>query len=371
MDASELMTRALELAARVPTATPNPRVGCVIARDGRIVGEGWHRGAGQPHAEVMALQAAGDQAHGATVYVTLEPCCHTGLTPPCTEALIRAGVAEVVIAMQDPNPQVAGQGLAQLRQAGIRVSGPTDVEAATALNRGFVKRMTAGLPWLRCKLAMSLDGRTAMADGESRWITGETARSDVQHLRAASCAIMTGVDTVISDDPRMTVRAEQLSLPDAERVAQRQPLRVIVDSRLRVPPQSRILQQAGEVLLLTAGEPHRLPETLEGMAVSRHALPADDGGRVSLRAALQYLAVERACNEVMLEAGPTLSGAMLQAGLVDDMVIYIGARFMGHEALPLLRLPGLQRMSEHVALRFVDLCRMGDDCRLIVQPAAS
>lgn len=363
------MTRAIELAASVPTATPNPRVGCVIESGGEIVGEGWHEGAGQPHAEVMALRDAGQRARGATVYVSLEPCCHSGRTPPCTGALIEAGVAEVVFAMRDPDPRVAGQGLERLRQAGIRIRGPLQEESAVALNRGFIKRMTAGLPWLRGKLAMSLDGRTAMADGESQWITGPAARADVQWLRAGSCAIMTGVNTVIRDDPRMTVRSGQLDHPDADRVARRQPERVILDSALRTPPQARILRQQGETLIFSGPDQKGLPEAFSGLAVTQHALPVDEQGRLRLLDALKFLAAERAYNEIMLEAGPTLSGAAVQAGLMDELVIYIGARFLGHEGLPLLRLPGMERMSDHVPLRITDMQRIGDDCRITVRPS--
>ena len=359
------MQRAIELAQSVLTATPNPRVGCVIVRDGKIVGEGCHERVGTPHAEAHALNAAGELAHGATVYVTLEPCAHMGRTPPCSDALIDAGVSEVYYGVQDPNPQVSGLGLQKLRDAGVTVHGPLLEEACSALNLGFMKRMRSGLPWVRCKMAMSLDGRTAMASGESKWITGAGARADVQLMRAASCAIVTGVNTVLSDDPSLNLRLEQIPEGEAGEVqADRQPLRVVIDSSLRTPPDSRIISLPGNMLFLT-GKPHaqQLARFNNSSAQIRQ-LSQLPGGRVNLLDAMQTLAQEYSCNEVMLEAGPTLSGAMVQAGLVDEVVIYVGARFLGSDALPLFHLPGISRMQDHIALKITDVKQIADDCRI-------
>ncbi len=361
----DAMWRALELASRVLTATPNPRVGCVLVRDGELVGEGFHARAGEAHAEAVALQQAGDRAIGATAYVTLEPCCNAGRTPPCTDALIEAGVHEVVYGMEDPNPRVAGKGLVLLREAGIRVRGPMFEQQARALNPGFIKRMQRGLPRVRCKMAMSLDGRTAMASGESQWITGPAARSDVQRLRAESCAVLTGVNTVLADNPSMNVRSGQLDRPAADDIARRQPLRAVVDSSLRTPPDSRIIVLPGQAVFLVAG-PHeqQLSRFADSQALIRD-VGKNAGARVDLERALRKLATEFECNEVLLEAGPTLSGAMVQAGLVDEVVIYIGPKFLGSDAMPLLHLPGLQLMADQVVLQILDLQRLGDDCRIV------
>jgi len=356
------MKRAITLAQSVISAGPNPRVGCVVVRDGQVVGEGFHEKPGEAHAEAIALRQAGDQAKGATAYVSLEPCAHMGKTPPCSEALIEAGIAEVVYAGSDPNPQVSGQGLQRLREAGIRVLGPVMAEEADALNRGFLKRMTQGLPWVRCKMAMSLDGRTAMASGESKWITGAAARADVQLMRASSCAVVTGVNTVLSDNPCLNIRPDQLGEAHAELVGERQPMRVVLDSSLRTPPDSRLIDLPGEVLFLT-GHPH--PQQRARYRESRadiREIPVLPGGRLDLRAAMACLALNYECNEVMLEAGPTLSGAMVQAGLVDEVVIYIGARFLGSDALPLFHLPGINRMQDHIALEITAVRQIVDDC---------
>ena len=362
--AASWMDLAIESASRVYSTSPNPRVGCVLVRDGEIVGVGLHEKPGEHHAEVNALLAAGERARGATAYVSLEPCCHFGRTPPCTQALIAAGVAEVVYAMLDPNPLVAGKGVQALRDAGIPVHGPLREDQARRLNRGFIKRMNEGLPFVRCKMAMSLDGRTAMASGESQWITGPAARTDVQRLRAESCAIVTGVNTVLSDDPSLNVRADQLQDPRAMALALRQPRRVIIDSGLRTPPESRILSLPGDVLFLVANpHPQQMQRFADSSAQIRQvrALP---GGRVDLRDAMQCLARDFSCNEVLLEAGPTLSGAMIQAGLVDEVIVYIGAKFLGSDALPLLNLPGLRHMADHIGLEIVDVAGIAGDCRI-------
>ena len=359
------MARALELARQGLYSThPNPRVGCVIMRDGRIVGEGWHVRAGEPHAEVHALRQAGELACGATAYVTLEPCSHFGRTPPCAEALVQAGVARVVAAMQDPNPQVAGRGLERLRSAGIEVSSGVLEAEARELNVGFIKRMESGLPYVRVKLAMSLDGRTAMASGESQWITGPAARAAVQRLRARSSVVITGADTVLMDSARLTVRGDELGV-SPEQVALalgRQPLRVLVDGRGRVPLSAPFFQ-AGPALVVTA------LDTPVDYAAAGHeclALPGD-GERVDLAALLRTLA-ERGANEVLVEAGPRLAGAFAQRGLVDEYQIFMAGKFLGSSARPLLDWP-LQRMAEAPELRIREIRAVGDDWRIIAVPA--
>jgi diaminohydroxyphosphoribosylaminopyrimidine deaminase/5-amino-6-(5-phosphoribosylamino)uracil reductase len=355
----EYMGRALELAARGRyTTDPNPRVGCVLVRNGEVVGEGWHVRTGGPHAEINALRAAGERAAGATAYVTLEPCCHHGRTPPCTEALITAGVRRVVAAMEDPNPRVSGAGLQTLQAAGIEVCSGVLAAEAERLNPGFVMRMRQGRPWVRCKLAMSLDGRTAMASGESRWITGEDARRDVHRWRALSSAIMTGVGTVLADDPSLTVR-----LGEGEADPQRQPLRVILDTHLRTPPEARLLGQPGETLILTGVTDRQREVRLEGRAVSVVPLPMDSS-RLDLASVMTYLGrVE--INEVHLEAGATLSGALLAAGLVDELLIYLAPHLMGDAARGLFRLPGLERMEQRIGLSISDIRAVGQDWRII------
>jgi len=352
------MGRALELAARGRyTTDPNPCVGCVLVRDEVVVGEGWHVRAGGPHAEIIALREAGDRAAGATAYVTLEPCCHHGRTPPCTGALIAAGVRRVVAAMQDPNPRVAGAGLDALQAAGIEVRTGVMAAEAERLNPGFVMRMRQGRPWVRCKLAMSLDGRTAMASGESRWITGEDARRDVHRWRARSSAIMTGVGTVLADDPSLTVRLEE-----SEDGSRQQPLRIILDTHLRIPPDARLLRLPGETLIL-AGIPDRQREArLEGRGVSVVTLPMD-GSRLDLAAVMAYLG-RMEINEVHLEAGATLSGALLAAGRIDELLVYLAPHLMGDAARGLFCLPELERMEQRIGLSISDIRAVGRDWRI-------
>ena len=348
------MSRALQLARKgMYTTDPNPRVGCVIVKDGEIVGEGWHERAGEPHAEVHALRAAGNKAVGATVYVTLEPCCHYGKTPPCSEALIKAQVARVVTAMQDPHSRVAGQGLQQLRDAGIEVETGVLEAQAQALNPGFIKRMQTGRPYVRCKLAMSLDGRTAMASGESKWITSEAARQDVQRLRARSSAIVTGVGTVLADDPNMTVRLDN---------AERQPLRVVVDTHLSMPVAARMLQIPGRTLVMTCSDDEAAKETLEQAGAEVIWLPFSHN-TVDLLAVLDTLG-EMEVNEVLVETGATLSGAMLQAGLIDELIIYMAPLLMGDGARGLFRLPGLEAMEQKINLDITDMRAVGKDWRI-------
>ena len=358
----ECMRRALALAARALfTTDPNPRVGCVLAAGGRVIAEGWHERAGEAHAEVRALEAAGNAARGATAYVTLEPCSHQGRTPPCTAALIRAGVARVVYALDDPNPRARG-GAAALRDAGIAVTGGLLAAEAEALNPGYLRRMRHGLPFVRVKLGASLDGRTALASGESRWITGKRARQDAQRYRARSSAVLTGIDTVLADDPALNVRIEEEA---------RQPLRVVLDSALRLPLQARLIEREGAPLVFTsaatlAASPARA--ALEARGVRLEALPLEAPGRLSLRAALRRLA-ELECNEVWVEAGARLAGAFLAAALVDELVVYLAPRLLGHEARPLAELPAPASLAAAAAFRFTECTSIGEDLRLIARPA--
>jgi diaminohydroxyphosphoribosylaminopyrimidine deaminase/5-amino-6-(5-phosphoribosylamino)uracil reductase len=359
------MQRALELAARgLATTDPNPRVGCVIAQGALMVAEGWHERAGEAHAEVVALRAAGAQAAGATVYVTLEPCTHHGRTAPCVEALVRARVARVVYAATDPNPQVNGRGAEALRRAGVAVEAGLLESEALELNRGFIKRMQQGRPWVRLKLAMSLDGRTALASGASRWISGEAAREDVQRWRARSSAILTGVGTVLADDPRLDVRA-----PEAAGAQTRQPLRVLLDRRLRTPPAARLLGTGGEVLIFT--ELAALADAARGAALGARgarieSLPAD-GERLALGAVLERLG-ELEVNELLVEAGPTLSGELVRQSLVDELLLYVAPKLLGDKARPLLELPALTGLSEARAFTLLDTQPFGDDLRLRLRP---
>lgn len=351
----EYMARALRLAERgLYTTDPNPRVGCVLVRDGAIVGEGWHARAGEPHAEVHALRAAGARARGATAYVTLEPCCHHGRTPPCSDALIAAGVARVVVGLQDPNPRVAGGGLAQLEAAGIETRSGLLAAESEALNPGFVSRMRRGRPYVRCKLAMSLDGRTAMASGESKWITGEHARADVQRLRARSSAIVTGIGTVLADDPALTAR-----LPEG---VARQPLRVVLDHALRTPPTARLLREPGATLVIGTSEAEAPREALLAAGAEIVLLNASQD-RLAPAEVLEVLAA-REINEVLLEGGATLAGAFLQSGLIDELVIYMAPALMGDGARGLFHLPGLERMDQKLALDVRDIRKVGVDWRI-------
>lgn len=362
MTDARYMARALELARRGRfTTTPNPNVGCVIVRDGTIVGEGWHQRAGEPHAEVHALRMAGEQARGATAYVTLEPCSHHGRTPPCCDALIAAGVSRVVAAMQDPNPQVAGRGLWRLQQAGIEVSHGLMMAEAEALNRGFLKRMRTGFPWIQLKLGASLDGHTAMASGESKWITSAAARRDVQQFRAQSSAILTSSATVLADDPSLTVRADELSDSVRQQLdtqTLRQPVRVVVDSQQRVTPQHRLIHQPGESWLMrTAPDDAAWPESVTQIAVPPR------GEQLDLVAMMMLLG-QRQINSVWVEAGAGLAGALIQAGLVDELIVYIAPVLLGDAGRGLCTLPGLEALSAAPRLDFRDVRKVGDDLRL-------
>lgn len=353
------MQRAIRLAHRGLYSTdPNPRVGCVLVKDGNIAGEGWHQKAGEPHAEVLALKQAGDNAKDATAYVTLEPCSHTGKTPPCADALVQAKVARVVVAMQDPNPLVAGQGLKRLQDNGIAVECGLMEAQARALNPGFIKRMETGLPFVRLKLAMSLDGRTAMASGESQWITGDAARRDVQLLRARSSAVITGIGTVLSDDPSMNVRltAEELNVEHV-----RQPLRVVLDSALRFPAAAKMTKVDGELLVITTSK------NVADNSAYRVISMAEKNGQVDLLAALKYLAKQE-INEVHIEAGAVLGGAFLQQRLVDEIVVYMAPHIMGDEARGLFALPGLSEMKDRISLEIQDVRMLAKDIRITAKP---
>jgi diaminohydroxyphosphoribosylaminopyrimidine deaminase/5-amino-6-(5-phosphoribosylamino)uracil reductase len=361
---TRMMARALQLARLGRySAMPNPHVGCVLVRDGHVIGEGYTRPAGGNHAEIEALAAAGDAA-GATAYVTLEPCSHHGKTGPCADALVAAGVSRVVAALQDPNPRVAGQGLEILRAAGVEVSCGLLAREAAEVIPGFVARMSRGRGRVRAKLAMSLDGRTAMASGESQWITGPAARQDVQRLRAMSCAVLTGVGTVLADDCALTVRDEGLLVRAADPAGSRQPLRVILDSALRTPVGAKILDGAAPTLLChDAGVV--VPKHIAASGVERLPLDRGDDG-LDLAALMDWLA-ERQCNEILVESGPRLAGALLRAGLLDEMIVYLAPTLMGDRAQPLLQLP-LDSMSEKVDLQVADVRRVGRDWRFSVVP---
>ena len=362
------MARALALARRGLCSTdPNPRVGCVIARGARIVGEGWHRFAGEPHAEIHALAAAGGHAAGATAYVTLEPCRHTGRTGPCTRALVEARVARVVAAMRDPDPRVAGKGFAELATAGVEVAAGLLEAQARELNRGFVSRFERGRPWVRCKLAATLDGRTATAAGESRWITGEAARTDVHRLRAQAGAVLTGIGTLLADDPRLDARVEDAGGPDPPmRVAP--PMRVIVDSRLRTPPAARVFSAPGRVLVATSRDTPPAPALLD--AGAEVAFLPNDAGRVALDSLMTHLA-ERGVNEVHTECGPTLAGALLGSGLVDEVVVYLAPALLGDAARGMFTLPTVAAMHDRIRLEITAVARMGDDLRIDALPRSA
>jgi diaminohydroxyphosphoribosylaminopyrimidine deaminase / 5-amino-6-(5-phosphoribosylamino)uracil reductase len=356
------MGRALELAARGLYSTdPNPRVGCVLVKNGSTVGEGWHERPGAPHAEALALAAAGARAQGATAYVTLEPCAHHGRTPPCAEALVGARVARVVCAGLDPNPLVNGQGAARLATAGIVVETGCLRAAAEALNPGFLSRFRLGRPFVRVKIASSLDGRSALADGASRWITGEAARADVQRLRARSSAVLTGAGTVRADDPRLTVRDPALA-PTG-----RQPLRVVVGGTRGVPASAHVFEAAESALIYTADSRLSWARAAAARGVKVESVAEGESGRVQLAAVLSSLA-RREVNELLVEAGATLSGAFLAAGLVDELIIYQAPTLLGPTARPLADWPQLTAMDQRPRLRLAELRQVGADLRLTLVP---
>lgn len=367
MDDQHYMQRAIDLAWQgLYSTSPNPRVGCVLVLNQHIIGQGYHIRAGDGHAEINAL-ADCDDAAGATAYVTLEPCCHQGKTPPCCDALIEAGVSRVVVAMQDPNPLVAGRGIASLRAAGIDVKVGLLEDQARALNPGFIQRMQNGRPLVTLKLAMSLDGRTAMASGESQWITGEQARADVQRLRARSCAIVSGIGTLLLDDARLSVRGAQLNLdkPLAELAVEHQPLRVVLDSALRLPPTASLLSQPGQTWVVATEQHRERASALQAAGATIHYTRADSG-RVDLTELMALLASVQ-CNEVLVEAGPTLAGAFWREGLVDRLCIYMAATLMGSQARPLMDLP-IDTMAQRQALEITGITAVGSDWRIDAIP---
>ena len=351
------MAQALRLAARgLCTTSPNPRVGCVVVKEGTVVGQGWHRRAGSEHAEVLALRQAGAKARGATAYVSLEPCYHHGRTPPCCNALIEAGLRKVVIAMPDPDPRVSGRGIEMLRKAGLEVTTRLLEKQARQLNPGFIKRMNQGRPWLRCKLAMSVDGRTAMHSGASRWITGPEARADVHRLRAQSCAIITGTGSIMADNPRLSAR------PDGE-LAARQPLRVILDSRLRTSPGAAVFASPGQTVLLTTQDDD--DQALQDQGAKVVTLPSNQG-LVDAAAALDWLGGQQ-CNEALLESGPTLAGAMLREELIDEIYLYVAPKLLGSRARPLFDLPFIA-LNQQIPLQILELRTFGRDWRIRALP---
>ncbi len=350
------MSRALQLARRgLYTTTPNPRVGCVLVKDGAVVGEGFHERAGEPHAEVHALREAGERARGATAYVTLEPCSHIGRTPPCVEALIAAGIARVVAAMEDPNPKVAGDGLRRLQAAGIATDCGLLEAEARELNLGFVARMTRGRPWLRLKVAASLDGKTALNNGKSQWITSAEARRDGHRFRARSCAILTGYGTVRDDDPQLSVR---------DVATTRQPLRVVVDSRLEISPQAKLLQGA-PVLIAAAVDDGEKIAALRVLGAEVVVLP-NAQGKVDLVQLMEELG-RRGVNEVVGEAGFKLNGSLLAAGVVDELLFYFAPSLLGDVAQGMFNLPELSDLSGRCELNITDLRRVGRDVRILAR----
>ncbi|MGB3383090.1 MAG: bifunctional diaminohydroxyphosphoribosylaminopyrimidine deaminase/5-amino-6-(5-phosphoribosylamino)uracil reductase RibD [Marinomonas sp.] len=362
------MAKALQLARKGLYSThPNPRVGCVLVKDDELIGEGYHIRSGEGHAEVNAIANATQDVAGATAYVTLEPCSHQGKTPPCADALVKAGVARVVFGMQDPNPAVSGKGLTKLNKAGIDVIGPVLEAQCEALNPGFVKRMREGLPFIRVKLAMSVDGRTAMESGESQWITGAEARQDVQRLRAQSDAVITGIGTVLADNPSMTVRINEADQAiEAKRV--RQPLRVVMDTALSILPEAKILyptKQACVFVLEDEVESEHL-DVLQEKGVNVRFAPRGDDGRLDLLDAMEQLA-DAGINEVLVETGAELAGGFLQAGLVDEIVVYMAPKLLGSTARAMFQLP-LDKMDEALNLELTSVRQVGQDLRLVYVP---
>jgi len=358
----EHMARALQLAANgLYDTAPNPSVGCVLVRDGRVVGTGWTAPAGGPHAEIVALKAAGAAAPGATAYVTLEPCCHTGRTGPCTKALLEAGISRVVFAGHDPNPRVNGGGAAQLKAAGVTVEGGVMEQAAEPLNRGFFTRMRRGVPYVRSKLAVSLDGRTALANGTSKWITSAAARADVHRWRARSSAVLTGSGTIVDDDPSLDARREEAEI--APSIGIKQPLRAVIDARLKMPPGAKTLSRPGEVLVLTTrslDDPKAVALRAAGARVDR---VAGDAEHCDLRAVIERLGTFE-INDVWVEAGAGLNGALLKAGLIDELIIYMAPRILGNAARGMFDVPALQALSDDYRVTLDDIRKVGADIRM-------
>lgn len=346
------MSEALRLAEKALfTTSPNPRVGCVIVQNNEIVGRGYHVKAGESHAEVMALEEAGSKSEGSDVYVTLEPCSHTGRTPPCVNALIKAKVKKVFIAMQDPNPLVSGQGIQKLKEASIEVEVGVMEAQAQQLNLGFISRMTKKLPYVRAKLAVSIDGKTALHNGKSQWITGDAARADAQYWRASSCAIVTGIGTVLSDNPKLSVRLYENA---------RQPLRVVVDSELKIPLDAHILHEKPLLIVYANDKQKKLPQ-LQALGIECTQL--DDSGKVDLVALIKMLA-EREMNEVWIEAGEGLNGAFLKAHLIDELIIYYAPVILGSEAKGMFTLPAYEDLENKITTTLIDQRWVGQDLRM-------
>ena len=355
-DDHRYMAQALRLAEQgLYTTSPNPRVGCIIVREEKVIGQGWHERVGQPHAEINALNMAGAKARGATVYVTLEPCSHQGQTGPCAEALIKAGVARVVAAMQDPNPLVNGGGLEKLKQAGVQTECGILENEARELNIGFISRIARGRPWVRMKIAASLDGKTALNNGKSRWITGEPARQDAHHWRARSCAVLTGIGTIRDDDPQLTVRHVKTS---------RQPLRVVVDSKLEILPSARVLQGGGVLLFCAVDDETRIAR-LNDVGAKVIILPNQEG-KVELSQMMASLA-KFEVNEVLVESGFRLNGSLLKAGLVDELLLYLAPHLLGDKARGMFELPELTELTGRRELKILDLRMVGRDMRVLAR----
>jgi len=350
------MSRAIALTERGrDTATPNPSVGCVIVKEGRVIGEGWHERAGEPHAEVHALKSCTESPEGSTVYVSLEPCAHQGRTPPCADQLVTAKVARVVAAVEDPNPLVHGYGAARLRDAGIRVDIGLLAAEAEEAHRGFLHRMRVGRPWMRIKSAASLDGRIALANGESKWITGEAARRDVHVLRARSCAMLTGIGTVLADDPELTVR----NVP-----CHRQPRRVLIDSRLDIPPTAKLLQGEPPIIFTVSGDAAKR-KALDALGAEVVSAPTDPAkpGKTDLAAVARELGA-RGFNEVTIETGSKLNGSLLSAGVIDEIVLYLAPMLLGDSARGLFSLPEMSTIGQALRPRIVDVRTVGEDLRI-------
>ena len=359
------MARAIELAKQGRfTTTPNPNVGCVLVKDNIIVGEGFHQVAGQGHAEVNALMMAGTQAKGATAYVTLEPCSHFGRTPPCAEGLKAAEVAKVIAAMVDPNPQVAGKGLAILADAGIEVAAGLLEPQARLLNRGFLKRMEHGMPFVTCKMAASLDGKTALKNGQSKWITGTAARQDVQLQRAQSCAILTGADTVLIDDAKLNVRVDELPEPLPTQLPVRQPVRIIIDSQNRLTPDLALFSIVSDIIIITT----ELDKSVQWPHYVSHIVVPAKNNKVDLKAALQQLAKQQQFNHIWLEAGATLAGKMAEYNLIDEYIVYLAPKLLGNDGKSLLNFAELTSMQEAVELTISECALIGDDIRITAIP---
>lgn len=361
VDDAAFLARAAKLAARgLYTTDPNPRVGCILTKDGDVVGEGWHEQAGGPHAERVALSQAGEAAFGATAYVTLEPCSFEGRTGACTAALIEAKVARVVCPGVDPTPEVAGKGIASLREAGIKVDVGIADDTATELNAGFFSRLTRGRPFVRSKIAVSLDGRTALTNGESQWITGASARTDVHHWRARSSAILTGVSTVLADDPSLDARLEEPAPPI------KQPLIVVLDSELRTPPGANIVMGGGEISIFTTEAESAAASTLRKRGVSIERVSGSRG--CDLYEVLGRLG-ELQINEIWVEAGSVLNGALIRAGLIDEFIVYMAPQILGNEARGMFVIDELVNLEQRISLEFKDVRRVGDDLRIIARPS--